>query len=117
MDKYGVSDTERLKHISEAVDLILAFCEGKSESDFLDDQMLSSSILYQFIIIGEAIRYVDQNLLEKYRYPWHLPRSFRNYVTHEYFGINLKQVYGTIKELLPDFKVLIDEMIEKESRP
>ena len=116
MDKYGISDIERLKHISEAVDLILAFCEGKSEDDFLADQMLSSSALYQFIIIGEAIRYVDRKLLEKYRYTWHLPISFRNYVAHEYFGINLKQVYKTIVQLLPEFKTLINHMIEKESR-
>ncbi|MCK9401016.1 MAG: hypothetical protein M0Q51_13625 [Bacteroidales bacterium] len=40
MDKYGLSDIERLHHISDAVDLILTFCEGKSEADFLDDQMI-----------------------------------------------------------------------------
>jgi uncharacterized protein with HEPN domain len=116
MDKDELSDIERLRHISNAADLILTFCEGKSEADFLDDQMLSSSVLYQFIIIGETIRYVSPELLGKYRYPWHLPRSFRNYVAHEYFGINLIQVYKTITGLLPGFKVLIDQMIEKESK-
>jgi uncharacterized protein with HEPN domain len=116
MDKYGISDIDRLKHISDAVDLILAFCEGKSEDDFLNDKKLSSSVLYQFIVIGEAIRYVDQELLERYNYPWHLPKSFRNYIAHEYFGINLKQVYKTIIQLLPEFKTLINHMIEKESK-
>lgn len=114
MDKHELSDIERLRHISEAVDLILSFCEGKSETDFLKDQMLSSGVLYQFMIIGEAIRFVDPEILEKYQYPWHLPRSFRNYVTHEYFGINLKKVYRTITLLLPEFKRVIDQMIENE---
>ncbi len=48
--------------------------------------------------------YVDHEILKRYPYTWHLPRSFRNYVAHEYFGINLKQVYKTAKEVLPDLK-------------
>jgi uncharacterized protein with HEPN domain len=116
MDKYGLSDIERLQHISDAADLILTFCKGKNETDFSKDRMLSSSVLYQFIIIGEAIRYVDPELLGKYPYPWHLPRSFRNFTAHEYFGINLKQVYKTITDLLPEFKTLIDQMIVNESK-
>jgi uncharacterized protein with HEPN domain len=115
MDKYGLSGIERLQDISDAIELILSFCRERSEADFLNDQMLSSSVLYQFIIIGEAIRNMDPVLLGKYEYPWHLPRSFRNYAAHEYFEINLKQVYKTITDLLPEFKTLIDQMIEKES--
>jgi uncharacterized protein with HEPN domain len=116
MDKYGLSDIERLQHISDAIGLIFNFCEGKEESDFIADQMLNSSVLYQFIIIGEAIRYIDPDLLSKYRYHWHLPRSFRNYLAHEYSGINLKQVYKTITDLLPEFRKVIDQMIESESK-
>jgi uncharacterized protein with HEPN domain len=106
---------DRLNHISDAVGLILKFTEGKSEADFLNDQMISSSVLFQFIIIGESVSNIDQALLEKYRYPWHLPKSFRNYIVHKYFGINLKQVYKTITAMLPEFKILIDRMIEEES--
>lgn len=104
-------DLERLKHISEATGKIIRFCEYKTENDFLADEMLNSSVLYQFIIIGEAMRFVSPALLEKYDYPWHLPKSFRNYIAHEYFGINLKQVYKTVTDLLPEFKELIDRII------
>lgn len=117
MDKYGLTGLERLQHISEATGKIIHFCKGKSEADFLTDSMISSSILYQFIIIGEAIQYVDTDILKKYPYQWHLPRSFRNYIAHEYFGINLKQVYKTANELLPGFKILIDHIIENEGLP
>jgi uncharacterized protein with HEPN domain len=116
MAKHSFSDIERLKHISDAVGLIQAFCSGKKESEFLHDPMLSSSVLYQFLVIGEAIRYIDPELLGKYPYPWHLPRSFRNYIAHEYFGINIKQVFKTITELLPEFKRMIDLIIENESK-
>jgi uncharacterized protein with HEPN domain len=115
MDKHQ-SDIERLKHIGEAVDLILLFTKERDEASFLNDPMLSSSVLYQFIIIGEAVRTIDPELLEKYPYTWHLPRSFRNYVVHEYFGINLKQVYKTVTDLLPEFRKVIHRMIENEDQ-
>ena len=115
MVKYGISDIDRLKHIADAVELIILFCKDKSEEDFIHDSMLNSSVLYQFIIIGEAIRFVNPELLAKYDYPWHLPKSFRNYIAHEYFGLNLKQVYKTVTDLLPQFKLLIDKIIEQES--
>jgi len=114
MDKYGLTSIERLEHISTASGEIITFCSGKSESEFLSDNMLHSGVLYKFLVIGEAILYVESEILKKYPYPWHLPRSFRNYIAHEYFGINLRQVYKTATDLLPDFKALIDLIIEKE---
>lgn len=116
MDRSLAADFERLQHIVEAIDQILRFCEGKSESDFLNDPMLNSSVLYQFIVIGEAIRYVNPEILGKYPYPWHLLRSFRNYVIHEYFGINLKQVFNTVTDLLPEFRAIIQQMLDNEFR-
>lgn len=101
----------RMRHVSEAAGLILRFIEHRTADEFLSDPMLSSSVLYQFLIIGEAIRFVDPKILESYDYPWHLPKSFRNYIAHEYFEINLKQVFNTARDILPGFKLLIDRMI------
>ncbi len=114
MDEYGLTSIDRLKHISSAVKSILEYCEDKSEKAFLADSLVQSAVLYQFLVIGEAIRFVDPDMLRKYPYPWHLPKSFRNYIAHEYFGINLRRVYATIAEILPEFKILVDRMIEQE---
>jgi len=111
MDDIIPTSADRVRHISEACKKILDFCKDISEQEFIEDTMLNSAVLYRFIIIGEAIRHVDTEVLKKYPYQWHLPRSFRNYAALDYFGINLKQVYKTAKELLPDFKVLIDKIL------
>ena len=109
-----MTSIDRLIHISGALKNILEYCEGKSEEAFLADSLLQSAVLYQFLIIGEAIRFVDADMLRKYPYPWHLPKSFRNYIAHEYFGINLRRVYATITEILPGFQVLVGRMIEQD---
>ena len=113
MDNQSPTCFERLNHISEAAGKIIKFCDNIDEQEFIKNEILNSSVLYQFIIIGEAIQSVDAEILNKYPYQWHLPRSFRNYVAHEYFGINLKQVYRTVRVLLPEFKILIDRIIDE----
>ena len=113
MDKNIPTSGDRVKHISEACKRIMEFCKDINEQEFIKDEMLNSAVLFQFLIIGEAIRHVDTDILKKYPYQWHLPRSFRNYAAHEYFGINLSQVYKTAKELVPDFKTLIDIILKE----
>lgn len=113
MDNNIPTSADRVRHIQDACKKILDFCKDIGEQKFIEDEMLNSAVLNQFIIIGEAIRHVDTDVLKKYPYQWHLPRSFRNYAAHDYFGINLSQVYHTAKELLPDFKALIDTILKE----
>ena len=54
MDKYGFSSIKRLQHISDVIQMILPFSKNKTEVEFLSDDVINSSVLYQFIIIGEA---------------------------------------------------------------
>ena len=108
------TEKERVQHILKAISYILEFVDKKDESTFHSDYQLNSAVLFQFLIIGEAIIYVDNDRLEKYPYPWHLVRGFRNYIAHEYFGINMKLVWQTIIVDLPGLKSLVEEIHEKE---
>lgn len=97
MDK--VSLKERIIHISNSINLIQAFVKDISEIDFLEDIKLQSAVQYQFLIIGEAVKYLDISILEKYDYPWHIPRSFRNFIIHEYHGVKMERIYYASKDL------------------
>jgi uncharacterized protein with HEPN domain len=113
MDDKREASLARLKHISEATGLIISFCEGIDEEAFISNLSIQSAVLYQFLVIGEAIRHVDRRILDRYDYPWHLPRSFRNYIAHEYFDINPGRVYRTVVDLLPGFRKVVDQVIEE----
>ena len=67
------------------------------EAAFLVDVKTQSAVQYQFLIIGEAVRYIDGDILAKYNYPWHLPRSFRNFIIHVYHGIWYIRMLTSIK--------------------
>ena len=100
-------DKTRLEHILHAIERITTYTTALSEKDFLCNLIIQDAVLYQFSIIGEAIRYVDDEILQQYDYPWHAVRAFRNYIVHEYFGINLPKVWSTIKINLPELEKTI----------
>lgn len=105
---------ERLTHIQKAVNEIESFTLNVSKTDFQNDNILSSAVLFQFSVIGEAVIHIDASLLNKYEYPWHKVRAFRNLISHEYFNIKLEAVWEIIVNELPQLKQVIEEMVNNE---
>ena len=107
-----MKDKECLEHIQNAIERIKSYTENSNQDDFLSNTLLQDAILYQFTIIGEAIMYVDDELLQQYDYPWYAVRSFRNYIAHQYFGINLSKVWNTIEINLPELERMITMILQ-----
>jgi len=105
---------ERLFHISKAIIEIEAFTVKKKKLDFLNDNLLSSAVLFQFSVIGEAIIFIEKTLLDKYQYPWYKVRAFRNLISHEYFNIELAAVWEIIEKDLPELKIIINTILNNE---
>ena len=90
---------ERAAQILEAIKLIKEFVADIDETSFVNDIKIQSAVQYQFLIIGEAIRYIDEAILAKYTYPWHIPRSFRNFIIHVYHGVKMERIYFATQDL------------------
>ncbi len=97
MDK--PTPAERAERILEAIKLIKKFVAGIDETTFLNDIKIQSAVQYQFLIIGEAVRYIDDAILIKYAYPWHIPRSFRNFIIHVYHEVKMERIYFATQDL------------------
>lgn len=102
---------ERLMHVQKAILEIELFTMQVTENDFLNDQLLSSAILFQFSVIGEAVIHVETSLLDKYAYPWHQVRAFRNLISHEYFNIKLEAVWEIVVNDLPKLKQVVNAIL------
>lgn len=114
MKDNGKESQERLAHIKKAVNEIEIFTLNVSKNDFLNDNILSSAVLFQFSIIGEAIIHIETSLLDKYEYPWYKVRTFRNLISHEYFNIKLDAVWDIIVNDLLQLKQIIEKIINDE---
>jgi uncharacterized protein with HEPN domain len=105
---------KRLQHIEKAIDSIKKYVVNENVETFCNNSLVHDAVLFQFSVIGEAINHVEYEILEKYDYPWHKVRSFRNLISHEYFNVKLQSVWQTVQSDLPGLKEVIQIIIRNE---
>jgi uncharacterized protein with HEPN domain len=108
------ANLERLFHVQKAILEIEAFTKTSNLSDFLGNSLLSSAVLHQFNVVGEAIVHVEPSILEKYEYPWFKVRAFRNLISHEYFNVKLEAVWDIVENDLPKLKEIVEIILKDE---
>ncbi|MCE7069004.1 DUF86 domain-containing protein [Dyadobacter sp. CY327] len=104
-------DKARLFHIIEAIHYIETFIEGKVKDDLYNDPMLRFAIERQLEIIGEAANHLSDELkLTNPEIEWRKVIAFRNFIVHEYFGIDLELVWDIIANKIPLLKMVVERM-------
>jgi len=74
--------------------------------------MLTDAIIRNMEIIGEASKHLSSDMRKKYKdIPWQMMVSMRNKMTHEYFGVDIKILWKTIKDDLPPLKKQLSLML------
>jgi len=95
------TDRDRLLDIREAVEKIEKYVE-KGREKFFDDELIQIWIMYHIQIIGEAAANLSPALCKRYpEIPWPDIVAMRNVLVHQYFGIDLVQVWDTVTIDLP----------------
>lgn len=109
-----VESFKRLQYILEAIAEIQKYIQNESLDSFCQTGLIHDAVLYQFSVIGEAIIHVEDEKLDKYDYPWHKVRSFRNMIAHEYFNIKLIAVWAIIQNDLPELNKVVNQILASE---
>jgi uncharacterized protein with HEPN domain len=109
-----ITNKERLQHILEAISKIDDFLKKESKESFLKNVVLQNAALFQFAIIGEAVVHIERDIIDKYPYPWHNVRAFRNFILHEYHAIEIWIIWETAQNDLPKLKKLVETMLANE---
>lgn len=105
-------DNEAVLDLYKALQKILTFTQGMSESEFIGDEKTQSSVLYQFIIVGEAVnRLSDEFKAQNSQVPFAQIRGMRNRVVHEYSTVDQTIVWEAIQTDVPGLLALISPLI------
>ena len=108
------SSPQRIKDIKENVNKIIANTENISEEEFYENDVLYSAVLRWLEIIGEAAKYVTQEIKDKYsEVPWKEMAAMRDVATHDYADLVHRRIWETIVRDIPKLK----EEIEKIESP
>lgn len=94
-----------LEDILVAIEDIEDYSSGMTFEDFCQKKKDRLAIIKSFEIIGEAVKKLEDTIKSKYpAIPWSKIGSFRDVLTHEYFGIDFEFVWKVIVENLPQLK-------------
>lgn len=76
--------------------------------------MIRLAIERQLEIIGETANHISEDTLQEApEIDWRKIIAFRNFIVHEYFGVDLELLWGIIKINLPPLKISIKRMLIK----
>ena len=107
------SDNVYLQDIIGAIEIILEYIENKTESEFVNDQMLQDAVIRRFEIIGEASTKISEDIKNKNPgIQWRLMKGMRNKLIHEYFGVSAITIYSTVKLDLPILKEQLENLVK-----
>lgn len=105
------SDRDRLQDILQAIANIEQHL-ADGEQAFQRDQMLQVWMIHHLEIIGEAARALSPTLRARYpQVQWAKLIAMRNILVHEYFGLNLRQVWVAATRDLPALRSHLQQIL------
>ncbi len=100
----------RIDDILEAIDKIERYTYGIGFKEWQKDDKTVDAVVRNIEVIGEAASHLPIEIQEQYQnIPWNMMKGIRNVLAHEYFGIDLKIVWKTVKNDLPVLKKLLQK--------
>lgn len=103
----------RIRHILEAIEEIQNYVHGLDQSDFYEDQKTFRAVERCFLIIGEAVKHIPEDIRGVYPYlPWRRMSDMRNFVVHEYDDVEHDILWKTIQIDLPPLKTALEKLLE-----
>jgi len=88
----------------------------RGKDTFIGDELLQVWIVYHIQIIGEAANHISDSLRDQHPdVPWPDIVGMRNVLVHQYFGIDLVQIWDTVRIDLPILKAKIRTILDELS--
>lgn len=108
----SAADRERLGHILDAIDKIDHVVEDAQIEQLRDDWQMRLLVERLLEIIGEAANHISVECQEQYSHvPWMQMRNMRNFISHEYFRIDVGILWDTAVESIPTLRPDIEEIL------
>jgi len=108
-------DETTLLDIATAARLVLVFVQGLDKEDFLADIKTQSSVLYQLLVVGEAVKRLSREFRAQHsEIPWSLIAGMRDQLIHAYDVVDWDEVWKTVSSDVPALLAAIESLLPSE---
>jgi len=110
-------DRQRLLDILEAIGGVERYA-ARGHDAFRHDELLQVWMVHHLQIIGEAAAGLSSAFRESHAdVPWVDIIALRNVVVHQYFGVDLQQIWDTVEQDVPALKVAVEVLLSDHKCP
>jgi uncharacterized protein with HEPN domain len=104
----------RVQDILGAIHRIRSYTAGMNMELFEADLKTVDAVERNLILIGEAAGRIPENIARRFSaVPWRKMQDMRNVVVHQYWGVDLERLWGTIQNDLPPLVPLLEHVLEE----
>lgn len=104
-------DSERLHDILAAIERIEEY-GSKGFHDYFTNQLVQVWVIHHIQIIGEAASNLSPAIRDRFpEVPWPDIISMRNVLVHQYFGVDLQEIWDTVTLDLPALKTKVTAIL------
>ncbi|WP_008316950.1 DUF86 domain-containing protein [Leptolyngbya sp. PCC 6406] len=105
-------DNAALLDIFHAAQRILAFSAGLEPLALATNLEKQSAILYQIIVIGEAVKRLSPKFRNQHpEIPWKDIAGMRDIVAHQYDRVDLNDLWSVLKSDIPELLAMIRPLL------
>lgn len=103
-----------LQNILDAIGRVETYVAGFDQENFQNNLLVQDGVIRQITIMGEATKLLSSELRGRYsQIPWRQIARMRDTLIHRYFGVDIEQVWLTVRDDLPALKTEIARMIDE----
>lgn len=101
-----------IQDVFDAIEKINGYVVGiTSAAKLKENGQAYDAVLMNFIIIGEAIKNIYEEVRENYPdVEWKQIMAMRNVLAHEYWGVDEQVIWSAIRKNLPELKEIITKI-------
>ena len=104
----------RIKDILNSIEKIEQYIENMNLTEFKKNQLVIDAVIRNFEIIGEASNHIPKSIQSAHpTIPWRQMIALRNFLIHEYFGIDFNTIWQTAHIHLPALKEGLKSLSDK----
>jgi uncharacterized protein with HEPN domain len=102
-----------LEDIMEEIQRVEGFIKSiKKLEEFEKNEVVYYAVLKALENIGEAVRYIPQDIRDTYLLEWRKIVGLRDIISHAYFGIDATIIWDVVKNKLPVLKSMVEKILK-----
>lgn len=109
-------DAVSLLDMLKAARKVVEYATGLDESSFIASSRDQDAILRQLTIVGEAAKRVSEVFRTSHpEVPWRRVAGFRDVVVHDYFKVDIEEVWRIVQGDVPALIAVIEPLVPPEN--